>query len=259
MRSPLKLTLLFILILFILPIAARASWYAFDDRPRRWSEADWSSVGFLPPAHAERDARVLVLAGRTGGWKGLFAVHSWIVVKPENARSWTRYDVVGWGNPIRINGWAPDGRWFGDPPRVIADVRGEVAAALIPKIQKAIADYPYRSNGDYRMWPGPNSNTFIAAILRVAPELGAALPPEAVGRDFHAGFTAGLTPSRTGVEANLCGVLGVRVALVEGLEVNVLGLVAGVQVYPPAVKLPGFGQIGLGSGEATASPSTAKP
>lgn len=258
MRSPLKLTLLVILILFILPLVARASWYAFDDRPRRWSEADWSSVGFLPPPQTDRQARVLVLAGRTGGWKGLFAVHCWIVLKPENAGSWTRYDVVGWGNPIRINGWAPDGRWFGDPPRVIADVRGEAAAALIPKIQRAIAEYPYKNRGDYRMWPGPNSNTFVAAILREAPELGAALPPEAVGRDFQAGLSAGLTASRTGFEANLCGVLGFRLAMVEGLEVNFLGLVAGVRIYPPAIKLPGFGQIGLLSGGATASAAVAK-
>ena len=45
-------------------------------------------------------------------WKGIFAVHSWVVLKPENATSWTRYDVVGWGHPVRTNGWAPDGRWY---------------------------------------------------------------------------------------------------------------------------------------------------
>ena len=52
--------------------------------------------------------------------------------------------VVGWGQPVRSNGWAPDGRWFGDTPRVIADVRSAEAAALIPKVQAAIAAYKER-------------------------------------------------------------------------------------------------------------------
>ena len=253
MRRVLKPIVLVLIVLFILPVALRAGLYAFDDRPRRWSEADWSSTGFLPRPEADPAARVLVLAGRTGGWKGLFAVHSWIVVKPEHARSWTRYDVVGWGSPIRINGWAPDGRWFGDPPRVVADVRGAAAAAIIPAVQAAIASYPYRNRGDYRIWPGPNSNTFVASVLRAVPAIGAILPPEAVGRDFREGIGAGVTASGTGIEASLWGALGVRLGLVEGVELNVLGLIAGLEVYPPAVKLPGFGRIGFQARSASAA------
>ena len=78
---------------------------------------------------ADRDARLLVFTGRTGRWKGIFAVHSWVVFKPENATTWSRYDVVGWGQPVRTNGWAPDGRWFGDIPRVLVDVRGAAGRA----------------------------------------------------------------------------------------------------------------------------------
>ena len=36
-------------------------------------------------------------------------------------------------------------------------------------------------------------------------------------------------------------------ANVEGVEVNVLGLVAGLDIRRPAVKLPGFGRIGIGT------------
>ncbi len=98
----------------------------------------------LPPAERRSaSARLLVFTGRTGRWKGIFAVHSWVVFKPESAASWSRYDVVGWGQPVRNNGWAPDGRWFGDVPRVIVDVRGADAARLIPKIKAAIVDYGY--------------------------------------------------------------------------------------------------------------------
>ncbi len=53
---------------------------------------------------------MIVLSGRTGGWKGVVAVHSWIVYKRANEATWTRYDVVGWGNPVRRNGWAPEER-----------------------------------------------------------------------------------------------------------------------------------------------------
>src|SRR6185312_2506264 len=124
--------------------------------------ADWSSTRTLPDASAEREARVIIMSGRTGGWKGVVSVHSWVVLKPENATSWRRYDVVGWGNPVRINGWAPDGRWFGNSPQVVLDLHGDVAARAIPKIEAAVKAYRYASAGDYRIWPGPNSNTFVA-------------------------------------------------------------------------------------------------
>src|SRR5689334_23173294 len=120
MRHAVRKVLVGILILFLLPLAVHAALYAGKDRPASFRDAD-------------RDARFLVFTGRTGRWKGIFAVHSWVVFKPENATSWSRYDVVGWGQPMRTNGWAPDGRWFGDTPRVLVDVRGPAAAALIPK------------------------------------------------------------------------------------------------------------------------------
>jgi hypothetical protein len=241
---------------FLFPLAVNAALYATrDDRPRHWREANWSSVGMLSSADAVGEARVLVFTGRTGGLKGIFSVHSWIVLKPENAARWNRYDVVGWGNPIRTNGWAPDGRWYGDTPRVLVDVRGPEAAALIPKLQSAIANYAYRHNGDYRMWPGPNSNTFVATVLRAAPELAVTLPANAIGKDFRGGPHAGLTDSRTGVELSLYGLLGIKLAWVEGIEVNFLGAVMGLDVRHPAVKLPGFGRIGVADGSAIAAPA----
>jgi hypothetical protein len=253
MRSPVRKVLVAILAVFLFPLAVHAALYAGKDRPTSFRNADWSSVGMLPPATADRAARLLVFTGRTGRWKGIFSVHSWVVFKPENAATWSRYDVVGWGQPVRTNGWAPDGRWFGDTPRVLVDVRGAHAEALIPKVKAAIADYAYNNFGDYRMWPGPNSNTFVATVLRAAPELQATLPPNAVGKDFRAYPYAGRTDSGTGAEASLFGLLGVKVGWIEGIEFNLLGLVVGLDIRHPGVKLPGFGRIGIDDGTAVAA------
>ena len=39
--------------------------------------------------------------------------------------------------------------------------------------------------------------------------------------------------------------LGVKLGWVEGIEVNVLGLVAGLDLRNPGVKVPGYGRVGL--------------
>jgi hypothetical protein len=233
--------------LFVLPVAARAVVYlTLDDRARNWREADWSSAHLLQAAALDPPARVLVLAGRTGAWKGIFAVHSWIVVKPENAPDYTRYDLTGFGRPVHVNGWPADGRWFGNTPQIVGDVRGAAAAAAIPRIEAAIAAYPDTRPGDYRLWPGPNSNTFVATVLRAVPELDITLPPEPVGKDFRVdGAIFGLTGSRTGIETSLCGLFGVKLGWVEGIEINLLSLVAGIDLRHPGVKLPAVGRIGI--------------
>jgi len=246
MRRPIKKTVLTILAIFLLPLAVHGALYSVQSRPQSYDRADWSSTGMLPEATADRAARLLIFTGRTGRWKGIFAVHSWVVFKPENAANWNRYDVVGWGQPVRNNGWAPDGRWYGDTPRVLLDLRGTQAADLIPKVQAAISDYQYSRAGDYRIWPGPNSNTFVATVLRATPELQATLPPEAIGKDFRAdGSLFGLTASGTGVELSIYGLLGIKVGRVEGVELNVLSLVAGLDTRRPALKVPAFGRVGI--------------
>ena len=231
--------------IFLAPLLTRAALYAAGNGPRSYRDADWSSSGALPPARQFEPARVVVFTGTTGAWKGVFSVHSWIVLKRAGAKDWTRYDVVGWGMPVRTNGWPADGRWYGNRPVAIADVSGPDAEAMIPKIEAAVRNYSYAQAGDYRIWPGPNSNSFIATVLRAVPELGTQLPPNAVGRDFRDRVYVGLTDSSTGVEVNLYGYAGFKMAWAEGIEFNLLGLVAGLDLRHPALKLPGFGRIGV--------------
>ncbi len=92
-----RFSLLFFAAAFLVPLAAHAAWWVSHDDAVAWHRADWSSAGILPPARAKPGAAVYVFAARTGRWKGIFAHHSWIVVKERGATSYTRFDKVALG------------------------------------------------------------------------------------------------------------------------------------------------------------------
>jgi len=214
-----------------------------------WRTADRSSAKIAPAPAQERRAVVQVYAARAVRWRGWFAVHTWIAVKEKDAQSYEVLQVVGWRlrrglSPVMDEPGEPDRRWYGKEPSLICDLRGEKAESAILKIRKAAADYPYRDS--YRVWPGPNSNTFTSYILRATPELGAALPPNAIGRDWliH-GRPLSRSESGTGVQLSLWGLLGFTVGLREGVEVQLLGLCFGVDFLRPALKLPLIGRVGM--------------
>jgi hypothetical protein len=241
-----KAVLLLFALVFVMPLCVSACAYQAEGIGTNWRTADRSSAGLLPPPAQNPGAVVRVFAARTVRWRGIFAVHCWIVVKPEGAANYTRYDYTAWGEPIRVNGFEPDGRWFGRAPEVVFAADGAPAAAIIPKIEAAISGYALRNLGDYRVWPGPNSNTFVAAILDAVPEAAIALPPTAIGKDFpYDGRWLRLTPSRTGMRLTLDGYFGLTIGWVEGVEINILGAVAGLDIRRPALKLPGLGRIGM--------------
>jgi hypothetical protein len=247
---PLKKPLVIFLLLVFGPIAASAARYFWlGDGRGNWQTADRSSAGLLPPASSHPDALIRVFAARTVRWRSIFAVHTWIVVKEKGAANYSRYDYTAWGEPVRSNGFAPDGRWFGAMPETVVAVDGDRAEALIPKIRDVIENYKFRAYGDYSAWPGPNSNTFTQAALDAVPELRAVLPPTAIGKDFpYTGRWAGLTSSKTGVYVSLDGYLGLTAGWVEGFELNFFGAVIGFDLRRPALKLPGLGRFGFAAG-----------
>jgi hypothetical protein len=129
---------------------------------------------------------------------------------------------------------------------VVFAADGVEAQHMIPLIRQAVRHYAYPNIGDYRAWPGPNSNTFVAAIIAAVPGMRAALPPTALGKDFPFDRRwVGWTPSRTGIRVNLGGYLGLSIGWVEGVEINVLSAVAGIDLRRPALKLPGLGRLGV--------------
>jgi hypothetical protein len=252
------LSLVFVvMVFFALPLGARALWFVYQgDAATGWSRANWTSAGLLSPPSEASPALIRIYSARTGRWRGVVAHHSWIVVKEEGAARYSRFDKVGWGSPIRNDGWDPDGRWFSNLPETIVAIDGEEAARLIPRIREAVEAYPYRGPRDYRAWPGPNSNTFVAYVAGEVPELRTALPPTALGKDWvPESFFIGPTISGTGLRVSVAGYAGISIGWVEGVELNLLGLVAGIDPRRVGIKLPGWGDLrisDLWSGQALA-------
>jgi hypothetical protein len=205
-----------------------------------------SHIAPLPSDYPE--AIVQVYAARAFNWRGIFALHMWLAIKPKNANAYTTYQVVGWyafrGLPaLVIQKDLPDRLWFDQKPEIILDIRGVKAEQLIPELETAIQEYPY--SDEYLTWPGPNSNTFIAYIARAVPDMQLSLPSNAVGKDFAGKKFFVKTPSGTGYQFTVFGLFGVLVAIKEGFEINILGLVYGFNPSTLSIKLPGFGDIGI--------------
>jgi len=214
-----------------------------------WRQARRDPSGQAPDPATTPEAVIQVYAARAVGWRGALGVHTWIAVKPTGARAFRRYEVIGWGvdrgvPAVRVDRAAPDAYWFGARPALLADRRGEGVDALIARVQAAVAAYPYAAT--YRLWPGPNSNTFTSYVARAVPELRLELPPTAIGKDFLPnGSLAAWTPGGRGVQLSLLGVAGVLLGVDEGVEVNLLGLTFGIDVKDPALKMPAIGRVGV--------------
>ena len=248
MRRVLTLLLWIVLIGFVLPIGISATRHYMSGQANAdWRAADRGSAGLLEEPMLHSDAVVRIYAARTVRWRGIFAVHCWLVFKPKGAPHYTRYDYTAWTElPIRMNGYAPDGRWFGRVPETLYALDGEAASRLIPKIEAAIHAYPLREAGDYHAWPGPNSNTFIQAILDAVPEIDATLPALAIGKDFpYDGKWLRATADGVGFRFSLGGYGGVTLGWREGLTLDLAGGGVRLDIRRPAIEFPGLGRFGM--------------
>lgn len=243
----LRTILIAVAIVFVLPTAVSALLWWSGERPQSWRDADWSSAALLPKATETTGAAIYILAARTGGLKGALSEHCWIVVKREGASRYERWDKVGGGSPIRQDAYAADGRWYSNEPRIILALTGPKAKAAIPAVVNAIGSYPFAERGGYRIFPGPNSNSFVAHVLREVPALDVVLPPAAVGRDYPtAGHLVSIDADRLDMHLSLWGYLGLSLGWKSGMEVNLLGLVAGIDPFRLVIKVPALGTFGRG-------------
>ena len=249
LRVLLTAALLFCLFL-LLPLGLSIAAYFLDDSaPRHWSQARRDSTSQAPDPATTPEAVIQVYAARAFSWRGAFGTHTWIAAKPSGAPSYTRFEVIGWyvrrgQRAVRIQPGIADGYWFGSRPELIAELRGDGVDQIIDKLRAAAERYPHMH--EYGLWPGPNSNTFIAYLGREVPALKLDLPPTAIGKDYIAGGDwVARSPSGTGFQFSLYGLAGFLIGVEEGLELNLFGLTAGIDFKQPAIKLPGLGRLGV--------------
>lgn len=244
-RGGLRRSALIVLVLLAGPAMAAVG--GFTKLSGDWRTASRQSAGIAPDPVATPEPVLQVYGARAFAWRGAFAVHTWISVKRRDAPTFTNYQVIGWrawhGQPALDESLGPPDRyWFGAEPKIYLDLRGDEVEALIDKVEAAVAAYPYKNS--YVTWPGPNSNTFTANIARAVPELRLDLPPTAVGKDFLGATTfVAPSPSGTGYQFSLFGILGLLAGTEEGIEVNLLGLSFGVDPLDLALRLPGIGRV----------------
>lgn len=117
---------------------------------------------------------------------GALAVHCWFVVQDDSGRC-SRWEV--WQTPdaggtsighVHRDLKGPDEGVGGGPARTVARWDGQGAERIF-SVLRSIDAYPYCRR--YRYWPGPNSNTFAAWVLREAG-IEYAFPWKALGARF---------------------------------------------------------------------------
>ena len=152
-----------------------------------WRTASRDSAGIAPDPSVTSEAVLQVYGADAWGWRGWFAIHTWIAAKKSDAESYTVYDVVGWrahrGQLVmNIYQDVPDRYWFGEKPMIIKEYRGHGIDELIDAVDEAARNYPWKNT--YKAFPGPNSNSFTAWIARKVPELELDLPFSAIGSGY---------------------------------------------------------------------------
>lgn len=247
-RTLRKLTLA-TLFVYLLPVLGMLTYQQYTDESGSNRFGWHSSTGQAPDQNLQQSV-IQVYAARAVGWRGAIGVHTWIATKRSHENRYTRLEVIGYrvfwgGEAVQIRTGTPDAMWFGSYPVLLREIRGDSSLdAIIDQVHIAAEDYPYAH--EYRVWPGPNSNTFIAYIGRAVPLLRLELPSNAVGKDFLSkGKLLTTAPSGTGFQLSIGGYFGILIGIEEGVEFNVLGLSAGLDILRPAIKLPGVGRIGV--------------
>ncbi len=152
-----------------------------------WRTDSRKSAEIATDPSSTNEAVLQVYGANAWGWRGWFAIHTWIAAKRTGENAYTIYDVVGWrgshGHPVlRIAQGVPDRYWYGEKPRILKEHKGMGVDELIAAVNEAAKAYPWKAT--YRAFPGPNSNTFTAWIARRVPKLELSLPFSAIGSGY---------------------------------------------------------------------------
>lgn len=215
----------------------------------RWQTASRASAQIAPLPEELSESIYQIYTARAFSWRGYFATHPWVAWKRKEEKEYTVAQVMSWGlrregSALSIQTDIPDRHWFGNKPELIFEARGDQADQMIDRLLTLTQDYPYK--GTYTLWPGPNSNTFVEHVIRYTPGITVELPPHAIGKDYLTNsHLFARSPSGSGIQFSLFGVLGFTVGAAEGIEVNILSMTFGVDILRPALKLPFYGRLGM--------------
>jgi len=122
-----------------------------------WRFASHEPTGTAPDPQKVKEAVIQIYSARTWGWRGNFATHPWIAVKPTDGKYFTVYEKIGWRlrrgeTPVVIHQRPADARWYGNVPELLVDLRGSGVDAIIAKIDKAATFLSPRSRLFYLSW-----------------------------------------------------------------------------------------------------------
>ena len=188
-------------------------------------------------APANDQATILLLTGGLGHPMDKIARHPWVALRRAGETAWEIHEVGGGGtsdDPFDNSPYVDPilhGVWTGaEAERGIECIQREAPA--------------WKSQLRYRFYPGPNSNTFGDVMLRRC-NLHAALPASSVGKDWRGAFGITKTTEGTGFQVET-PIVGFKLGLKEGVEVHIIGLAFGIDLWPPAIILPlGPGRLGF--------------
>ena len=190
--------------------------FGYDPKLPGWST--FQLEGYYHDLHHDERARVVEVFDRRLGEK-----------RTIETNSFQRGYVFGIESVVHFDPSDP----------IIAEWRGSEAERIF-----AVLRAPYPRAEKYVLYPGPNSNSYATWILR-----NARVPfdphPMMVGKDFRGplGIGVGVAPGRAGFQVET-PLVGAVVDLRQGVEVHILSLTFGVDLWPPAIKLP-FGRFGV--------------
>lgn len=207
------------------------------------------ALGHRPVALPDGDGPALmVLSAPLDGPLHRLGRHSWIAIR--DPAGWQRWEVqccpgfTGTDlDTVRASYRAPLVYGVGsEGVRLHGVFVGAEAERMIACLRREAVRYPDRHR--YLTWPGPNSNTFVDWILRRCA-IAVDLPPTGIGKDHRGSIGASLTAGRTGVQIET-PLVGIKLGLTEGVELHLLGMTWGIDLWPPALLVPlGGGRIGF--------------
>lgn len=214
-----------------------------------WRTASRKSANIAPKPADLNESIVQIYGARAFSWRGYFGIHPWVSWKKKEEKEYTVAQVIGWNlrrgpTSVSVKNDLPDRYWYGNKPEILQTIRGSEADKIIDHLKGLIKKYT--RGGTYVVFPGPNSNTFVDYLIRNTKELTVELPPTAIGKDFLAdSILFAKSPGGYGFQFSLYGLLGLTMGVSEGIEVNILGLVFGIDFLRPALKLPIIGRLGF--------------